>query len=102
VRVQVAAEVALAYVDLRASQVRRVLAGDTLSGQTETLQITDWRQQAGLASVLEVEQARAAAAQTHTLLPVLQARIAQDRHALAVLAGAPPAAGPAAQADPPP
>lgn len=91
VQVQVAAEVALAYLELRAAQARLVLAADNLASQQETLQITDWRQQAGLVSTLELEQARAAAAQTQALLPALRTRAAQARHALGALAGLPPA-----------
>lgn len=91
VQVQVAADVALSYLDLRASQVRLALAQESLANQRETLQITDWRLQAGLVSALELEQASAAVAQTQAVLPALQAGIVQSRHALAVLSGAPPA-----------
>lgn len=89
VQVQLAAEAALAYINLRVQQLRLALARDTLASQRQTLQITDWRQQAGLVSALEVEQARAAAAQTEALLPTLRTAIAQRRHALALLAGEP-------------
>lgn len=95
VQVQVAADVALAYLDLRSSLARLALAGDNLASQQETLQITDWRLQAGLVSTLELEQARAAVAQTQALLPALRTRVAQDRHALSALAGQPPSTGPA-------
>jgi NodT family efflux transporter outer membrane factor (OMF) lipoprotein len=91
-QVQVAAEVALNYILLRSAQARRGIASDNLASQQETLQITDWRQQAGLVTALEVEQARAAAAQTQALLPALQTGIQQTAHALAVLVGQPPAA----------
>ncbi|KPF44568.1 hypothetical protein D621_18945 [beta proteobacterium AAP51] len=93
VQVQLAGEAALAYIDLRAQQLRLVLAQDTLASQQQTLQITGWRQQAGLVSSLELAQARAAVAQNQALLPALQAAIAQSRHTLALLAGLPPAAG---------
>jgi len=91
VQVQVATEVALGYIGLRASQVRLALARENLANQQETLQITDWRLQAGLVTALELEQARAAVAQTQALLPALMTGITQSRHALAVLAGVPPA-----------
>ena len=91
VQVQVAGEVALGYIALRTSQARLALARDNLANQRETLQITDWRLQAGLVTSLELEQARAAVAQTEALLPALQTAITQGRHALAVLAGEPPA-----------
>jgi outer membrane protein, multidrug efflux system len=91
-QVQVAAEVALNFILLRSLQARWLIAKNNLTSQQETLQITDWRQQAGLITVLELEQARAAAAQTQALLPALQSNIGQSGHALAVLVGQPPAA----------
>ena len=68
--------------------------------QQQTLQITDWRVQAGLATSLVAEQARAAAEQTAAQVPQLQASLAQARHALAVLTGQAPAALDAALAAP--
>lgn len=91
VQVSIAAEVALAYVTLRGAQLRLDIAVANLSSQTESLQLTQWRQQAGLVTVLEVEQALAASAQTHAQLPVLQKAIEQAGHALSVLTGRPPA-----------
>jgi NodT family efflux transporter outer membrane factor (OMF) lipoprotein len=91
-QVQVAAEVALNVIALRSTQARWAIASANLANQQETLQITDWRQQAGLVTALEFEQARAAAAQTQSLLPALQTSLQQTAHALAVLSGKPPAA----------
>lgn len=92
VRVSIAAEVALNYIALRAAQMRLAIARRNLASQEETLQITQWRRQAGLVTSLESEQARTATEQTRAQLPVLQTTIEQRRHALAVLCGAPPAA----------
>ena len=92
VQVSTAAEVALAYIALRGTQARLAIARDNLAGQQETLQLTQWRVQAGLLSSLEGEQARAAAEQTRAQLPALQSSIEQTAHALAVLTGRPPAA----------
>jgi outer membrane protein, multidrug efflux system len=92
VQVQLAAEVVLTYVLLRTTQMRWGIAKSNLTSQQETLQITDWRQQAGLVTMLEVERARAAAAQTQALLPALQIAIEQALHALAVLVSRPPGA----------
>jgi NodT family efflux transporter outer membrane factor (OMF) lipoprotein len=93
-QVQIAAEVALNYILLRTSQVRRNIASENLASQEQTQQITQWRQQAGLVTALEVEQARAAVEQTRALLPQLQTSIGQTQHALAVLTGRSPAALP--------
>lgn len=91
-RVSLAAEVALGYIELRNLQQRLAIARSNLASQQETLQITDWRMQAGLTTSLATEQAKAAAAQTAAQVPALVASLAQSRHALAVLTGQNPAA----------
>ena len=91
-RVSIAAEVALAYITLRNAQVRLQIADDNLASQSKTLQITQWRNQAGLVGALEVEQARSGVEQTRAQVPLLQTVIGQAGHALAVLTGKPPAA----------
>ena len=92
VQVSMAAEVALSYIALRNAQARLAIADANLASQLETLQITQWRLQAGLVTSLEAEQARGAAEQTRAQLAALQTSVAQNRHALAVLVGQPPAA----------
>ncbi len=98
-QVSLAAEVAVNYIALRGLQERLAIARSNLSTQRETLQISDWRLQAGLTSSLVTEQARAAVEQTAAQVPTLESSLAQTRHALAVLAGQPPAALDAALAD---
>ena len=87
VQVSMAAEVALAYLQLRGYQAQLTIAKNNLASQQETLQITQWRAQAGLVTSLEVEQAQTAAAQTAAQIPSLQTSLAQTRHSLAVLTG---------------
>jgi NodT family efflux transporter outer membrane factor (OMF) lipoprotein len=91
VQVSVAAEVAVDYMTLRGLQARQAIAVANLQSQESTLQITQWRAQAGLLSTLEVEQARTASAQTRAQIPLLQTAAAQAEHSLAVLTGRPPA-----------
>lgn len=91
-RVSVAAELVLAYLELRGAQQRLAVAEANLASQEETLQITRWRVQAGLASAVDLDQAESAAAQTRAARPALQTTIAQQAHAIAVLAGQAPAA----------
>jgi len=100
VHVSLSAEVALEYIALRSLQQRLAIAQRNLETQQQTLQITDWRVQAGLATSLVAEQARAAAEQTAAQVPQLRANLAQARHALAVLTGQAPAALDAALAAP--
>lgn len=92
VQVSLAAEVAVNYIELRSLQQRLAIAQSNLASQGETLQITQWRLQAGLTTSLVAEQARAAAEQTAAQIPALEASLAQSRHSLAVLTGQAPAA----------
>ena len=105
-QVSIAAEVAVTYIELRGLQARLAIARNNLASQSETQQITDWRVQAGLASSLDLEQARAASAQTSAQIPTLETNAAQAQYSLAVLTGQAPgalqalltAAGPVPQA----
>eukprot|EP01030_Chromulinospumella_sphaerica_P016604 gene16604-16419_t len=92
VQVSLAAEVAVNYIELRGLQQRLQIARSNLASQQETLQIAQWRLQAGLTTSLVTEQARAAAEQTAAQVPALQSSLAQSRHSLAVLTGQAPAA----------
>lgn len=87
VQVSIAAEVAVDYIQLRGTQARLAIARDNLASQIETLQITDWRLQAGLTSSLEAEQARTASEQTRAQIPTLVTSVIQTQHSLAVLTG---------------
>ena len=91
-RVAVAAEVALALLQLRGTQARLAIAQRNLASQQQTLQITQWRQEAGLVTQLDVEQARTAVEQVRAQLPLLAASSAQTMNALAVLTGRAPGA----------
>lgn len=89
-RVSLVAEVALNYVELRAYQARLAIARDNLGSQSETLQITDWRAQAGLVGSLEVEQARSNRDTTRAAIPTLDTGRAAAEHRLALLTGRTP------------
>ena len=69
VKVSLAAEVALSYLTLRGAQSQLAIARSNLALQQDTLQLTNWRLQAGLLSSLEAEQARSATEQTAGLDP---------------------------------
>lgn len=85
-------DVALSYLDVRTTQSRLDYAEHNLESQREVVDMTDWRNQAGLASVLEVEQAKASYAQTSAGLPSLEAALAAAKNRLAVLTGQTPGA----------
>ena len=86
-RVSLVAEVALNYVELRGYQRRLAIAAENLASQGETLQITQWRNQAGLANSVDVEQARANYEQTRATIPDLEIGAYQAENRLAVLLG---------------
>lgn len=97
-RVSVAAEVVLAFLDMRSAQARAAVARENLATQQETLQLTRWRVQAGLASSVEEQQAATNVEQTRAAIPLLDAAALRAAHALDVLAGQPPTSVPTQQA----
>ena len=86
-QVTLAAEAALNYNDWVAYQPRLGIARDNLASQGETLQLTDWRAQAGLVSSQDVAQARANYEQTRAQIPSLERSYAEAEHSLAILLG---------------
>jgi len=86
-QVSLVAEVALNYVELRSFQARLDIAKANAASQTETLQLTQWRAQAGLTSALDVEQARANLEQTRAQIPTLETGRAEAEHRLEILLG---------------
>ena len=89
-QVSLAAEVALNYVELRAFEARVAIAAANLAAQEETLQLTRWRAQAGLTTVLDVEQANTTVEQTRAQIPALRLSLAQAQPRLAILLGRAP------------
>lgn len=92
IQVSVAAEVAINYLNLRLLQAQLAISRASLRSQEETLRLTGWRVQAGLLTVLEMDQSRAATEQTRARIPALQTAAAQAQYSLAVLTGRAPAA----------
>jgi len=91
-QVSLIAEVATDYVDLRSYQTRLEIARQNEASQAETLQLTEWRAQAGLVSSIDVEQARSNLEQTRATVPTLETSAAQSKHELSVLLGLSPGA----------
>lgn len=85
-------EVARNYVELRANQRLAAITRENLHAQQETLELTQIRQQTGLASMLEVTQAQAQTATTEAQLPSYEALAKQSIHTLGVLLGKEPGA----------
>jgi NodT family efflux transporter outer membrane factor (OMF) lipoprotein len=91
-RVSLAAEVALNYVTLRSYQQRRAIAADNVASMAETLAITEWRAEAGLATTLDVEQARTSLEQSKSTIPSFDSGYAEAENRLALLTGRVPGA----------
>lgn len=89
-RVSLVSEVALSYIDARTLQMRLGIARANLASQAETLQLTEWRAQAGLVSAQDVEQARSNLEQTRAQIPVLETSLASGEHTLDILLGKAP------------
>ncbi len=92
VLVSLVAEVALNYVEARTLQTQLTAAEANLKAQQETLQLTQWRYEAGLVSRLDVEQARGNLESTRAQLPKLRSAIEEAKNRLAMLLGAFPGA----------
>jgi outer membrane protein, multidrug efflux system len=91
-RVTLVAEVVQTYVELRGSQQRLAIARDNLASQDDTVQLARWRNQAGLVSTSDVDQAIASREQTRATIPVLDSAISNAQMRLAVLLGQQPGA----------
>lgn len=85
-------DVALSYVNVRTTQARLAFAERNLESQRELVDITRWRAEAGLATVLDVEQARSSFAQTLAQIPSLESALQVAMNRLAVLTGREPGA----------
>jgi NodT family efflux transporter outer membrane factor (OMF) lipoprotein len=85
-------DVARNYIELRANQRLIAITRENLQAQQETLELTQIRQQSGLASMLEVAQSQAQAATTEAQLPNYETAAKQSIHALSVLLGKEPGA----------
>lgn len=85
-------DVALSYISVRTTQSRLNFAERSLQSQREIMDITGWRAQAGLATELDVEQAKANYAQTRAQIPSLESSLTAAKNRLAVLTGEQPGA----------
>jgi NodT family efflux transporter outer membrane factor (OMF) lipoprotein len=88
----IVAQVASQVVSARSLAAQLAIARDTLANQDDNLQIARWRNQAGLVSALDVEQARTQRAQTAASIPQLESNLAAVANAISTLIGEPPGA----------
>ena len=83
-------QVAIATVNARSLAEQLAIARSTLAYQDDNLQIARWRNQAGLVSSLDVEQARTQRAQTAATIPLLESNLTATANSISTLIGEPP------------
>lgn len=91
-QVSLTAEVADAYVDLRAAEAQLSVYERNLAARGDTVQITRWREQAGESTTFETQQATSTLEQARATIPTLKQTISQTKNRLALLAGKTPGA----------
>src|ERR1035437_6392318 len=91
-QVSLAAEVASAYVILRSAEAQLAVVQHSLGTRDETVQLTQWREQAGTGNALDTQQAISTLEQARASIPPLQLTIAQTTNQLALLSGRSPGA----------
>jgi len=89
IRLVIQAEVAVDYFTLRALDSERAVLNSCVEVFAKSLQLTRNRRAGGVASDLDVAQARTVLKTTQAQLPAVALQRAQAQHALAVLAGKP-------------
>jgi outer membrane protein, multidrug efflux system len=90
VRVTLAAEIALDYIQLRGYQEQIAIARDNLKSEERTAELTRKKLAAGFSSALDVANAEAQVATTASAIPVLETSEIQTIYALSVLLARPP------------
>ncbi len=91
-QVSVAAEVASAYVTLRSTEAQLELVKNSLVTRRETVQLTQWREQAGTGSALDTQQSLTTLEEAKSSIPSLQQTITQTRNQLTLFCGLTPGA----------
>jgi NodT family efflux transporter outer membrane factor (OMF) lipoprotein len=89
-RVTLLAEVARTYVDIRALQRRLAITDANLDAQRASVELTESRFRSGVASELDVTQARSLLSTTTAQVPALDSQREQLVHALSILLGREP------------
>jgi NodT family efflux transporter outer membrane factor (OMF) lipoprotein len=83
-------EVAQAYVELRGAQALAAAQQENVRTARDAFELTERRQQHGLATDLDVEQARTQLDDNERQLPAFDKQVAQAMNTLSVLIGEPP------------
>jgi multidrug efflux system outer membrane protein len=92
VQISLVSQVAVSYLTLAADSERLQLAKETLSNQSSYYQLVKSRFEAGIASALDLQQARTSVDSARADIARYTAQVAQDENALNLAAGSPVAA----------
>lgn len=90
VQAALSSEIAIAYTNLRANELRLTVLLGVVKSREETSQLATWRQKSGEADSLESSQALSSLEQARSGIPALQQAIAQAHNQLSLLCGRTP------------
>lgn len=91
-QVTLTADLALAYVTLRRAEAQLVVAENSIKTRSETVQISQWKEQAGTGTALDAIQSGVILDQARAAIPTLKQTIAQTHNQIALLSGKTPGA----------
>ena len=89
VKDQLIAQVAMAYINLRAAQEKEALIKETLISYEETAKLATWKAEAGLGDLADAETARVQVKSAEVSLYQIQKSIAEYKNAIARLIATP-------------
>jgi multidrug efflux system outer membrane protein len=89
-QVTLAADVATAYVALRSAEAQLSVVQRSLGTRGETVQLTQWREQAGTGDALDTQRSISTLEQARASMPALQLSVVQSKNQLALLSGRTP------------
>lgn len=91
-QVTLAADVATAYVALRSAEAQLAVVQRSLGTRGETVQLTQWREQAGTGDALDTQRSISTLEQARASMPALQLSVVQSKNQLSLLSGRTPGA----------
>ncbi|WP_320045409.1 efflux transporter outer membrane subunit [uncultured Desulfobacter sp.] len=88
--VSLVGDLAASYIDVRTAQIRLNVVRQSINSQTESFQLTQWQNQAGLTDELDVHQARYSLENAKAQIPSLESTLSEAMNRVAVLSGLAP------------
>lgn len=88
--VSLVGDLADSYISVRTAQIRLNVVRQRIDSQTESFQLTQWQNQAGLTDELDVHQARYSLENAKAQIPALESTLSEAMNRVAVLSGLAP------------